>query len=59
MYAKKCDMNAKQPSEPHGNHNHMQLRGRNSVRIYFSGNASTCPVYSTLLLRPFSFTISV
>ena len=37
----------------------MQPRGRNYVRIYFSGNTSTCPVYSTLLFSPFSFTISV
>ncbi len=37
----------------------MQPRGRNYVRIYFSGICSTCPVYRTLLLRPFSFTISV
>ena len=27
--------------------------------IYFSGICSTCPVYSTLLFSPFSFTISV
>ena len=37
----------------------MQPRGHNYVRIYFSGSTSTCPVYSTLLLRPSSFTISV
>ena len=40
-------------------HYPIQPGGRNYVRIYFSGICSTCPVYSTLLFRPFSFTISV